>query len=80
MAEEAETLKGQHCPMCHKKELELSEKETEVPYFGKLALFSMTCHNCKYHKSDVEALEEKVLSVEKLNEHLDAKSMTKPNS
>jgi len=35
------------------------EKETEVPYFGKVFLFSMTCSNCKYHKSDVEAIEKK---------------------
>ena len=35
------------------------EKETEIPYFGKTFLFSMTCNNCKYHKSDVEAAERK---------------------
>jgi zinc finger protein len=47
------------CPMCREKQLVLMEKETEVPYFGKLLLFSMTCNNCKYHLADVEALEEK---------------------
>ena len=49
----------QNCPLCHEKALILTERETEVPYFGKLYLFSMTCNNCKYHKADVEALEQK---------------------
>ena len=33
------------------------EDDTEVPYFGKLFVFSMTCSSCKYHKADVEAAE-----------------------
>ena len=49
----------QQCPMCHEKALILTERETEVPYFGKVLLFSMTCSNCKYHIADVEAAEEK---------------------
>ncbi|MEK6869363.1 MAG: ZPR1 zinc finger domain-containing protein, partial [Nanoarchaeota archaeon] len=47
------------CPLCHQKTLALMERETEVPYFGKVFLFSMTCSNCKYHKSDVESVEQK---------------------
>ncbi len=47
------------CPLCHQKTLTLMERETEVPYFGKVFLFSMTCSNCKYHKSDVESVEQK---------------------
>ena len=47
------------CPLCHEKTLILMERETEVPYFGKILLFSMTCSNCKYHKADVEAIEQK---------------------
>ncbi|MFH0868428.1 MAG: ZPR1 zinc finger domain-containing protein [Candidatus Woesearchaeota archaeon] len=47
------------CPLCHQKTLVLADRETEVPYFGKLFLFSMTCSNCKYHKSDVEAADRK---------------------
>lgn len=47
------------CPLCYQKTLALMEKETEVPYFGKVFLFSMTCSNCKYHKSDVESVEQK---------------------
>ncbi|RLE45597.1 hypothetical protein DRJ22_04025 [Candidatus Woesearchaeota archaeon] len=58
MAEKKETketiLTGQPCPMCRKKTLVLTEREIEVPYFGKVFVFSMTCENCKYHKADVE--------------------------
>jgi len=57
--EEPELKPGEMCPLCHKKTLTLMEKETDVPYFGKIFLFSMTCSNCKYHKSDVEAAEKK---------------------
>jgi len=49
----------QPCPLCHEKTLILTERETEVPYFGKVYLFSMTCNNCKYHKADVESTEQK---------------------
>ena len=49
----------QPCPLCHERTLILTEREIEVPYFGKLYLFSMTCNNCKYHKADVESTEQK---------------------
>lgn len=49
----------QACPLCHEKTLILTERETEVPYFGKVLLFSMTCAGCKYHVADVEAAEQK---------------------
>ena len=49
----------QPCPLCHEKTLILTEREIEVPYFGNVYLFSMTCSNCKYHKADVEATEQK---------------------
>ena len=52
-------MTGQPCPMCHTNNLTLTEKEIEVPYFGKLYLFSMLCTNCKFHKADVEAAEQK---------------------
>jgi len=48
---------GQECPVCHAKTLTLTEAEKEVPYFGKMYLFSMSCSSCKYHKADVEAAE-----------------------
>ena len=47
------------CPLCHEKNLILTEREMEVPYFGKVYLFSMTCSSCKYHKADVEAVDQK---------------------
>ncbi len=47
------------CPMCREKSLMLMEKETEVPYFGRVLLFSMTCGKCKYHLADVESIEQK---------------------
>lgn len=54
-----EDIGHETCPLCHEKALILTERETEVPYFGKVYLFSMTCDNCKYHKSDVEPIEQK---------------------
>lgn len=54
-----EEFEQQLCPLCNEKTLILTEREVEVPYFGKVFLFSMTCTNCKYHKADVEALEQK---------------------
>jgi len=52
-------LEGQACPVCHKNTLTLTEQETEVPYFGKLYVFSMSCSSCDYKKADVEAEEQK---------------------
>ncbi|MBI2542422.1 ZPR1 zinc finger domain-containing protein [Candidatus Woesearchaeota archaeon] len=49
----------QACPLCREKTLILTERETEVPYFGKVLLFSMTCNSCKYHMADVEAADQK---------------------
>ena len=54
-----EKLENQTCPFCGKKTLSLTEDQKEVPYFGKIHIFSMTCSNCKYHKADIEAAEEK---------------------
>jgi zinc finger protein len=45
--------------MCGKKELTLTEGESEVPFFGKIFLFSMHCSACHYHKADVEAAEQR---------------------
>jgi zinc finger protein len=49
------TLEGQACPMCMKKTLTLAESQTEVPFFGNLVVFSMSCTSCHYHKADCEA-------------------------
>jgi zinc finger protein len=56
---EPDALKGEMCPFCHTPNLSLIEEEMDVPYFGKVFLFSMNCTNCKYHKSDVECAEQK---------------------
>lgn len=52
-------LENQKCPMCGKNTLTLMEDEIEVPYFGKIYLFSMKCSFCSYDMSDVEAKETK---------------------
>ncbi len=52
-------LANQQCPACNQKTLTLRELEQEIPYFGKVYIFSMTCSNCHYHKSDIEADEKK---------------------
>ncbi|TKJ17757.1 hypothetical protein CEE44_04460 [Candidatus Woesearchaeota archaeon B3_Woes] len=53
-----QTVKGQQCPMCLKKTLTLIEEGMEIPYFGKVYLFSMSCSSCKFHKADIEAEEQ----------------------
>ncbi len=57
VSEVSTVLEGQMCAFCNTKNLTLTEKEMEVPYFGKIAVFSMSCSNCHYHKADVETLE-----------------------
>ena len=52
-------VENETCPMCHKKTLTLIEDEKDIPYFGKVYLFSMSCDNCKFYKADVEAAEQK---------------------
>ncbi len=54
-----ESMPGQRCPLCYKKTLTLTEEDLDVPHFGKIFVFSMTCSNCKYHKADIEAAEKK---------------------
>jgi len=54
-----EKLDGQLCPMCLKKTLTLMESSMEIPFFGEVYLFSMTCSSCKYHKADLEPAETK---------------------
>jgi len=52
-------LENQQCPICFSKNLTLTEEESEIPFFGRVYLFSMACSACKYHVSDVEAEEGK---------------------
>ena len=55
-----DVLDKQPCPYCGSKDgLTLTEDETEVPYFGKLFMFSMKCNACSVSISDVEAADEK---------------------
>lgn len=56
---EGEKLEGQTCPMCGSSTLTLMQEEVDIPYFGSTFIFSMSCSECKYHKSDIEAAEEK---------------------
>lgn len=52
-------LEKQRCPFCLKETLTLIEDEIEVPYFGKVFLFSMNCSSCQTKQADVEAAESK---------------------
>ncbi len=77
---------GETCPICGQKTLTLSEAEREIPYFGKVYLFSMNCSNpeCKYSVSDVEAEEqhepsEYSLEVSK-EDHLNARVVKSSNA
>ncbi|MFP4567761.1 MAG: ZPR1 zinc finger domain-containing protein [Candidatus Woesearchaeota archaeon] len=56
---EIDILEGEPCPFCRKNTLTLREAEREIPYFGRVVIFSMDCENeeCGYHKADVEALD-----------------------
>jgi zinc finger protein len=52
-------LEKQKCPFCFKDTLTLIEDETEVPYFGKVFIFSMECSSCEARQADIEAAEPK---------------------
>lgn len=53
-----EVIEGEKCPICGANQLTLTEMERDIPFFGAVAIFSMNCSACKYHKADVESLEE----------------------
>lgn len=59
MADKVDTLTGETCPMCRTKNMTLTEAESEVPFFGKIFIFSAHCAKCGYHMADVEAAEKK---------------------
>ncbi len=52
-------LEHQPCPLCREKALTLTEDLQEIPFFGKVYVFSMSCSRCKFHNADVEADEQK---------------------
>ena len=53
---EMDILEGEKCPVCSENTLTLTEMERDIPFFGMVAIFSMDCSSCNYHKADVEAL------------------------
>ncbi|MCA9478400.1 MAG: ZPR1 zinc finger domain-containing protein [Nanoarchaeota archaeon] len=53
-----DVLEGEKCPVCSANELTLTDAERDIPFFGQVAIFSMSCGACGYHKADVECLEE----------------------
>jgi len=57
--ETIDKLEGQPCPMCLKKTLTLLETTKEIPFFGKVYIFSMHCSSCHYKKADLESAERK---------------------
>lgn len=54
-----DVVTGELCPVCSQKSLALTEREQEIPYFGKVLLFAMTCSSCKFHKADIECADER---------------------
>ena len=54
-----EKIENEKCPMCQENKLALLEDEQDIPYFGKVFIFSMTCSGCGYRVSDVEASDPK---------------------
>ena len=54
-----EKIENELCVFCKQKTLALTEDEQDLPYFGKVYIFSMNCPGCGYKKSDVEAAEKK---------------------
>jgi zinc finger protein len=50
-------IDNQPCPICHKSKCALTEDEQDIPYFGKVFIFSMACSECGFHKADVEPAE-----------------------
>ncbi len=54
-----EKMENELCVFCKQKTLTLTEDEQDLPYFGKVYIFSMSCSTCNYKKSDIEAAERK---------------------
>lgn len=52
-------INDEKCPMCQNNTLMLYESEQDIPYFGKVFIFGMSCSSCGYKQSDVEAESQK---------------------
>lgn len=50
-------VKNQECPACGEKKAVFTEYETEDPYCGPIAIFSIKCEACGYKNSDLEIIE-----------------------
>lgn len=61
ITQDLDILKGETCPLCLRKSLTLLEQTREIPHFGQVFIFSMTCEDpeCGFHKSDIEPAETK---------------------
>lgn len=53
--EQPEVLSEQKCMFCGNNTLTLMEVKKEVPYFGEVFIFTMSCSSCNYHKADLES-------------------------
>ena len=40
-----DVVMGELCPVCSQKSLALTEREQEIPYFGKEEMISPDCHS-----------------------------------
>lgn len=49
-----EVISGEKCPICGEKTLTLTDMERDIPFFGEIVIFSMSCSSCHYHKADIE--------------------------
>src|SRR3989344_5326669 len=52
-------LANQPCTFCGESKATLREDEVDIPYFGRVFIFSMHCGACNAHQSDVEPAEQK---------------------
>lgn len=48
---------NQQCPVCGQEKATFSEYETEDPYAGPIAIFSIKCNACGFKNSDLEFIE-----------------------
>jgi len=52
-------IKDQTCAFCGENKLTLREEEIDIPFFGRVFVFSAECSACGYKKSDIEPAEQK---------------------
>ena len=52
-------LANQQCTFCSENKATLREDEIDIPYFGRVFIFSMHCEACNAHQADVEPAEQK---------------------